>query len=92
MLDDSHLESVPWHRTGPDRSHHWAWHSPDLRARIRVGMVLETYDCAYLRVKEIAEEGIVADGIEGPFLWTWETLERLECTIFSGDAGPDESP
>lgn len=71
-------EDVPWMQVGPAPTHLWAWDDPDFREQLEVGMILFTYDCAYLGVREIRDDGIVDTG--GTFR-TWGQLKRLEATI-----------
>lgn len=88
-MSGDHSDYVPWVRVGPDRSRHWDWTRPALRARVRPGTVLETYDCGYITVHRVEAEGVVQSpapvvlGCEGleELLWTWEELKRYECTI-----------
>ncbi len=52
--------------------------------------MLETYDCAYLRVDAITLEGVICPNISSPgALETWGELESMECIIYSqpGDSG-----
>ncbi len=76
------MSDGPRVQIGPGR-HWWDWDDPSLRAELVVGTILETYDCAYIKVKEITPEGIIQDGgiLEGPHLWTWSQLKGLECLI-----------
>jgi len=65
----------------------------ELRARLRVGTVLETHDCGYLRADAITPEGVICPGLDSPgYLWTWDALQMLECTIYSkpGDPGHEK--
>ncbi len=62
----------------------WSWSRPALRAQLRVGTVLETYDCGYIRVDAITDEGIVSCGSQ----WSWAELTRLECIIYEQPDAP----
>lgn len=62
----------------------------DLRDRLRIGTVLETSDCAYLRVDAITPEGVICPRQWSPgALVSWQELERDGCVIYSqpGDVG-----
>jgi hypothetical protein len=62
----------------------------EARARLRIGTVLETDDCAYLRVDAITPEGVICPNIFSPgALVTWAKLERCECIIYSQPGDPD---
>lgn len=37
----------------------WDWSKPELRARVKPGTLLETWDCAKLTVVEVHEDGVV---------------------------------
>lgn len=81
---------VPWAKVGPDRSYLWNWDDENLQKSLKVGMILETYDCGYIRVDEITPEGIVQrESVVGEYTWTWDRLKALECIIYSeaGDEG-----
>lgn len=65
----------------------------EARARLQIGTVLETYDCAYLRVDAITPEGVICPNISSPgAIETWADLERCECIIYSqpGDPGHEQ--
>jgi hypothetical protein len=67
--------------SSPDNE--YDWENPDRRALLRVGTVLETYDCGYIRVEQIVPEGVVSRGVRTPRrLWTWKALKKLECIIY----------
>lgn len=68
----------------------WDWDSPELRTKLKLGMILETYDCGYLEVQGITEEGILSRSFNldaedhEPSLWTWEAMKRIQMTIYEG--------
>jgi len=76
------MEDFYWFQVGPPPKHLWAWSRQELRDQLRVGSILMTYDCGYIRVDEITDEGVIS---RSPFsdrhLWTWAALEGLECII-----------
>jgi hypothetical protein len=54
-----------------------------LQDQVRVGTVLETYDCGYILVEEILPEGVISRTPINPrYLWTWSDLSRLQCIIY----------
>lgn len=78
----SDSNAVPWMQIGPKPAEPWAWDRPELRPQLRIGMVLETYDCGYIRVEEITPDGVVSRTPDSDrHLWTWADLQRLECTV-----------
>ncbi len=70
-----------WVQIGPAPTHLWDWDDPDLRAELVVGTILDTYDCAYVKVSEITPEGIM-DSFTPPQFWPWSRLQVMECIIF----------
>lgn len=58
-----------------------------IRPQLVVGTVLETYDCGYIRVDELVDEGVIAPTFIDPrYLWTWKDLFRLSCIIYEQPA------
>jgi hypothetical protein len=46
-----------------------------------------TYDCCYIRVEELVDEGVICRSSRCPRnLWSWETLDRLRCRISVDDS------
>jgi hypothetical protein len=85
----SDSDAVPWIQFGPEPTGQWAWDRPEFRQQLRIGTVLETYDCGYIRVEEITPDGVVARAPSSDrHLWTWADLQRLECTVY--DESEDE--
>ncbi len=79
----SDSDAVSWIQFGPKPTEQWAWGSPELRQQLRVGTILETYDCGYIRVEEITPDGVVSRTLNSDrHLWTWADLQRLECTFY----------
>lgn len=69
----------------------WNWDRPELRAELRRGTVLETYDCGYIHVEEVTGDGVVSREVFAPhFLWRWDALTRLKCTVYSQPADGEE--
>jgi hypothetical protein len=60
------------------------WDNPELRAKLRVGTVLETYDFGYISVVEVTPDGVIGRTVVEPgSLWTWGALSSYGCTIYS---------
>jgi hypothetical protein len=63
--------------------------------QLRIGTVLETYDCGYIVVEGITDEGVIARTLWDPhYLWTWQTLKNLSCLIYeqpAEDANPQQA-
>lgn len=79
----SDSDAVLWIQFSPKPTRQWAWDRPEFRQQLRIGTVLETYDCGYIRVEEITPDGVVSRAPSSDrHLWTWADLQRLECTVY----------
>lgn len=70
----------------------WNWTNPEHRRHLRVGAVMENWDCAYLEVKRICEEGVWMGYKDNPAadrFFSWAILEGDQWTTF---IEPDEKP
>lgn len=64
------------------------WSLPSSRENLRVGDILETYDCGYIAVKDIKPEGVIQGNTAAIFpdhFWTWEKLNFYGCCIIYED-------
>jgi hypothetical protein len=62
------------------------WASKEMQSRLKVGSLLMTRDCAFIRVEEIVDEGVISRTLSCPRgLWDWAWLDRWDCHISVDD-------
>lgn len=74
--------------SGRERREFLDWSLASARDRLRVGDILETYDCGYIAVKEITADGVIQGNTATGFaehFWTWERLNFYSCCIIYED-------